>query len=621
MSKIRFLIFLKNRLIRFLKKNASQKKVIIINNYDKTDVLAEAIRHSLAYFGTNTNILCFKSRIPEEFSAFQDKITLSEDYPAYEDYLKIDDYVFNSISKNWDGGVKEKFKDTFIYRGIELARIAEYDLQLFLVPRIKALIVVGRAMKKEDYKAAFIIDCNNEFGNFDKLLQQHYRVPTDYLKIHEKCALQDVIRRRMSSVLSSLTDIIAPLFIPIIQRKKEAKFIDARLFYQLGAKKPDNFLLIPFEKGLKLRLRSLFQNGGYIPFNLVSDVEKKRKNDLKKFDVRNLENRFVFEDMPYWEVVEDKIKTLIYRDFAKFRKNIDILAGAHKRYNIKSIILKNDVKTLAKTMVLSSKRLNIPTLVIQHGILAEPNGHDLILADKVAVWGNRAVRWYKNFGNDSNKMVVTGNHTLNKASHYMDLNENKSFLKQLGIIKKGHVVTFFTTSGGGTSRLSAFENHDISFNLIRDMIKAVRSIGNTNLIIKLHPNESIRTFAKLLNRESRTTMVIKDSIDTRKLMAISDLVVIGGGGSTLGLEAIMMKKPLIVINLYKRQDLVPYVEKNVAIGAYTRDDIERAIKNGLYDDNVKSKMDSARDDFINDFVYKADGKAGERIVKLIENLQ
>lgn len=610
---------MRNKLIRFLKENASKKKLIIINDYDKADLLAKAIRCSLHYFGSNTTILCFNSRKPEEFSDFANKITISEDYLTHEDYLAIDRHIFNFVSKKWDNEAKIEFRDIFIYHGVELPRISEYDFQLFLVSKIKAVTVIDKAIKKENYEALFIADSNNELNNFEKLLRQNYSIPAVYFRVKEKYALQALIKRKISSVISCLVDKIAGV---LSRRKKGARLIDAQLFYQLEINNSEDFILVLCEKGLKIRLRCLFKNGGYISFTLPpEDTEKKwfYPKVLRKFDIHKLADQFIFQGIPYWKVVENKTKTVVYSNFVDFRKNINILTNLRKSYNIKAVVFRNDVKALEKTIVLSAKKLNIPTLIVQHGIMTNPNGHETLFADKIAVWGRHAVDWYRKSGNDSKKMIITGSHVVDNKSHSMNKDEKKYLSDKLNIKKKRYIITFFTTSGGGKGRFSAFENHDISFNLIRDMIKAARSIRDVNLIIKLHPNENLKTFAKLLSEEDRATMAIKDRINPTDLIEISDLVVIGGA-STLGLKAVIMKKPLVVINLDKKPDLIPYVENNVAIGAYKTEDIESVIKKGLSDDGIKSKMDSARRDFINDFAYKTDGSARDRILNVIENL-
>jgi glycosyltransferase involved in cell wall biosynthesis len=591
-----------------LKKNASRKKVIIINTHDKIDILKETIRHSLNHFGADTAVLCFKSRIPKAFGDFAGKVTISEDYLTHEDYLKIDDYVFNGVSKNWDRTAAEKSGHIFTYRGIKLARIAEYGFQQFLIARIKALAVFDRAIKKENYKAAFIIDSNEELGRFERLIFKHYHIPAAAFRISVRKPFIKVVREKITSLISGLIDRLASLS---IQGKKRLKLVDARLFYQLDIKDRKNFILAPFEKGIKLRLRSLLKNGGYVA------LDSGRTNSKRNVDM-GVRDAFIFEGIPYWEVVEDKIGSLVRGDFAKFRKNIDILSNIHKAHDIKSIILRNDVKEMEKTAVLWAKKNNIPTLVVQHGILAEYNGHDKIFADKIAVWGSRAIRWYEKFGNDPGKIIVVGNPNFDKIPNYEKYDNDEDFMGKLRIrTNKRYLVTLITPCTE-VVKMSSFETDDITYGLIEYVSNAVKSIGDINLVVKLHPNENLRAITKLVNKKNKNFMVIVGKTDLHKLIGLSDLVVVPD--STVGLEALIMKKPVVALNLGRRPPLVPYAENNVAIGGYKIADIESAIKNMLHDDGEKRKIDLRREDFINDFAYKVDGGAKGRILNLIEKL-
>jgi hypothetical protein len=617
MMKNAKLVFLRSRLIRFLKDGSSKKKVIIINSHDKIEILAKVIKSCRSYFDPNTAILCFKSRIPAVFRDFADKIKISEDYLNCRDYLKIDNHVFNDISKNWDREAREAFREVFIYRSVELARIAEYEFQLFLLAKIKALAVIGRAIEKENYKAAFIIDSNNELEGFDRLIYKRYHISTDFAGIDEKESFIDTVKRKASSLISDLIDSFSPL---LIQKKKAAKLGDARLLYRLRAGNLNSFILAPFEKGLKLRLKCLFKNHGYVAFDLRRNRVRNSANlpeDIGNFNVKSLTPRFVFEDTNYWELVENKIKTLLWKDFVRFRRNIDTMVNARNAHNIKSIVLRNDIRELEKAIALLSKKINISTLVVQHGILAEPNGHDIIFADKVAAWGPRAARWYKQFSNDSAKLALTGNPLFDKIFYYPDLDKGKNSANNTSFTKNEYLVTLISP-GIDRISLSSFLTDDITSCIIRDVIKAIKSIGNIKLVIKLHPNERVDTFAKLIAPEDKSFVTITQKADLHRLIKVSDLIITRE--STVGLEAILMKKPIVVINLSRRSILVPYAKRNVAVAAYKKGDIENAIRGALYDENVKRKMNLAREDFINDFIYQFDGRATERMLKLIDNM-
>lgn len=610
-------IFLKNKLKTFLQNNSNRKKVVFITDHKKIKALADVIKSCLSYFGSNTIIICFQSRIPEEFNSFINIVKISEDYLAYKDYLEIDKYVFKDISKNWDEEVAKIYKNIFIYRNVELAKIAEYNFQLFLLVKIKALIVMNRAIKKENYKAAFIIDSNNELSHLDELLQRKYHISTDLVSLKKKESFIDIIRRIISSWILCSLDNTASLF---IRKQKQAKLIDARLYYQLNPKNKSNFILAPFERGVRLRLKCLFKNTGYIAFTLGN--KKLRKSNIlpkktETIDVKFLKKKFTFKDINYWELVEDKIGTLIGCDFARYRKNIDVLFNTQNTHQIKSIILRNDVKELEKTIVVSSKKMNASTLVIQHGMLAEPNGHDIIYADKVAVWGPYAALWYKQFGNDINKITIVGNPNFDEICEYKNLgNDDDDFFKKLDLNKKRRLVTLIAPCTD-VLKFSSFVTDDITRCLIRDVVKAIKSIGNLNLVVKLHPNDNLRSFAQLITRKDRSFMCIIDKTDLHELIKFSDLIITRD--STVALEAILMRKPIVIINLNKRPDLVPYVAKNVALGAYYNEDIISVINKALNDEEAKRKMDIAREDFISNFLYRTDSKSKERSLQLIEN--
>jgi len=83
------------------------------------------------------------------------------------------------------------------------------------------------------------------------------------------------------------------------------------------------------------------------------------------------------------------------------------------------------------------------------------------------------------------------------------------------------------------------------------------------------------------------------------------------------MEAVALKKPLIVLNLSRKPDLVEYVKEGVAIGIYDKDDLKITIEKLLKDDINLVKN---RDGYVKKYLYKIDGKATERIVDAIKYL-
>ena len=90
--------------------------------------------------------------------------------------------------------------------------------------------------------------------------------------------------------------------------------------------------------------------------------------------------------------------------------------------------------------------------------------------------------------------------------------------------------------------------------------------------------------------------------------------------STTGLEALIMKKPLITVNFSGKPDAMPYAESGAAIGVYKPEDVRPAIKSVLENKDVREKLAKKAKLFIYEQCYKMDGKASERIVDLIKEI-
>ena len=49
----------------------------------------------------------------------------------------------------------------------------------------------------------------------------------------------------------------------------------------------------------------------------------------------------------------------------------------------------------------------------------------------------------------------------------------------------------------------------------------------------------------------------------------------------------MFNKPVVAVNVTGLQDVFPYIEKGIAIGAYKKSEVSKTIKKALYDKKTK----------------------------------
>ena len=146
---------------------------------------------------------------------------------------------------------------------------------------------------------------------------------------------------------------------------------------------------------------------------------------------------------------------------------------------------------------------------------------------------------------------------------------------------------------------------------ISAVYNAVKSLKNVQLVIKLHPGEDQK--APLYRKDKSFKPIMdREEINTFELLKACELTITRH--STTAMEAVVLNKPVIILNLSGEPDPVEYVKEGVALGVYDEKDLEATIKKLLKD---KSELTKKREKYIEKYLYKVDGKATERVVNVI----
>ena len=154
--------------------------------------------------------------------------------------------------------------------------------------------------------------------------------------------------------------------------------------------------------------------------------------------------------------------------------------------------------------------------------------------------------------------------------------------------------------------------------LVQAAVSAVKEFPDKQLVIKLHPDESIEKYRKILTNIGEDKAIICRDVNLYELLNAGELLMTGD--STVGLEAMLLDKPVIVVNFTGRPCVMGYAESGAAIGVYKEEGLAPAIGKALYDPLVRKELKQNREGFINKHVYKPDGQASKRVAKLIIQL-
>lgn len=256
-----------------------------------------------------------------------------------------------------------------------------------------------------------------------------------------------------------------------------------------------------------------------------------------------------------------------------------------------------------------AKKYNIPTLACSAAI-DTGNARSYIRhlhANKVAAMGEISKEIYLESGLEPARIIVTG------IAHFDQLfNRNTELDSQVLMscgIDPGKKYIIFTTDN---------IDYNETETMLIGVINATMKIGDIQLVVKVHPGEDIEKYQILADKYHDSRINIVKDIDLYALISNCELLITKY--STTALEAMMIDKQVITINLSGEPTPVPYAEEGAALGVYQYEEIEPAILKSLYDEETQASFKEGRNNFVRRWAGETDGGATQRIVNLMNEM-
>jgi SAM-dependent methyltransferase len=227
-------------------------------------------------------------------------------------------------------------------------------------------------------------------------------------------------------------------------------------------------------------------------------------------------------------------------------------------------------------------------------ITDHPN-YGLLLADKMLAGGKAVADIYFKKNAKPDQVVIVGNPAFDALVN-RNIEDDRRTIARHGIDPEKRIVVY------ATDALYVEQTNRI----IQAISQAVKQLDNVILVVKVHPRESEEPY--LVNAD---TIVLRD-IELYPLLNCCELLVTGR--STVELEALVLAKKVVTVNLTGRPDVVPHA-RNRVITVRKYEDIAPTIQRSLRMNHVESEGANA---FIANYVYKLDGKSAERAVTAIK---
>jgi len=328
-----------------------------------------------------------------------------------------------------------------------------------------------------------------------------------------------------------------------------------------------------------------------------------------------------------------------------------------KREGISLIFTTHDASLLSLLFILAGSKENIPTVFSPHGIVSEARRskrkiigtalknvmistigylnlfiRSRCLLDAIKVWtsrffsskyavpiwskacvfGPRAKNRFMKEGVPEEKIVITGQPRFDSLVALKHDNPKAKLCSTLGITSDEPLLLLATQPFVEDRKWSKKKRYEF----VRLVLSALGSTSGCELVIKIHPRENSMAYQDILKElGAEHTLIISDEVPLYELLCACDCIMTVA--STVGLEAMILDKPVIEINVTDNAEGMGYAASGAAIGIDREEELWPAIQRALYDGEVKKRLAEARQSFVYEQTYLQDGQASRRVANVI----
>jgi UDP-N-acetylglucosamine 2-epimerase len=292
--------------------------------------------------------------------------------------------------------------------------------------------------------------------------------------------------------------------------------------------------------------------------------------------------------------------------FVKLMRNVLEI----ERPNI--VIVPDDTGLAGKTLVKLAKKRHIPTLTVQHGTIDDVLNYMDVQSDIIAVWGKISKNLLIENGVPPNKLVITGM-PVSDMILTRDRKTKSLVYEKWGISRAKKIAVWTPSPYDG---IRSHDSPKINEQTLKTLSAVFRAFPDKQLVVKLHPLDSDKMYKKVLAQIGDKHAIVIKHFDTYDLLYSCEFLMVCN--STTGVEAMILDKPVIVVNLFDVPENVPYARSGAALRATNKDELIWSINAISKKGSEAEELQQKRRKFVDDYAYKIDGQASKRIVEVVD---
>ena len=599
------------------------KNLLVLNvdeKIDKANKVINNINNNLFTLYLNNNI--FNKNL---------KYKLLDDLFKPEYASKIDKHA-RLLAKTWYKPIEKQLR----YFRIPLPELMNLEF-IKIWPILLKIEILTRLIRKEKPSKIYVItEYEEDIRILNELVKNKKIVlEANLLEKSNKFSIKRIPKNISYKFITKLQNSIFKLYLLKHKIKNNILFLgnlrqNINLFKKLK-ENPENKII----RGGENLGRGLFNKycDYYITFKDFSSIKINNKINEEGIKLINKWNKIkldkelrkkLYYKISLYNILEPYLDKIVLERFTDFMKYIEIMKNIGNKIDV--VVTHNDVLAFEKTIVKAANNLKIPTLTMIEGFLPIKQikkGTQFIpfTAKKMAVHSEAQKQAIITKGIQRNKLFITGYPDFDKYFNFKPIKKELIY-KKYNIPLDKKIVLYVGeryTKNKYESSIWAAQNQEQYKNVYSELFKTIKEFPDLFLIIKKHPSGSLdeRIIRNLSRKENFNNYVIISDMNIYSLLNASYAVI--NRLSTMALEAMFLRKPVIVMDTYfDTNDNFDYTQFNAALHAKKPGDLKKLLKL-LYDEDIMNKLKQNMDKFVN-YNYVNDGKASERMANLINKL-
>ena len=326
---------------------------------------------------------------------------------------------------------------------------------------------------------------------------------------------------------------------------------------------------------------------------------------------------FVYDEIDFNMTIQEKINNILIQRLDEYLAQILVAESIENADDVLGIITLNFSGETEK--IFSRIKNDIPVILLQHAFAnyTKSISYFDILDDyhlikhKIAVWGDIIKDYLIHVkAIPENKIIVSGSP---KYDSYSRIEKNKKNQKIM-LVTLRPIITHMEGP-----RIELYEKYEKT---LHKLIQISKDVENLQIIFKLHPQQNISNQIIINMIKENEGIKILQFEPIKELLADCDLHVNiapdNFDASSVILEAMMMGKPTLNIQLQKNEIEFEFIKDNAIKSVYYDANIERSVLD-LISYHGTDELFSNSQNFLNKYM-KNRGNAAKKLIDSIEDL-